>query len=90
MKVQFEIVHVITASQVIDSESYQRTLGTMHVGRLRPGFYVVYWPLPTAVLRYDASADFVGPFKTRYNAELAHTIMDEGSGWRATVDPGIA
>jgi hypothetical protein len=45
MQLSFEIVHAITASQVIDSESYQGSLGTIHIGRLRPGFHVVHWPL---------------------------------------------
>jgi hypothetical protein len=75
MELPLEIVHVITATQLIDSESYQRTLGTNHVGRLVPGFYVVHWPGTAAVLRYDESADFIGPFETRRSAELAHTTM---------------
>jgi hypothetical protein len=80
MELPFEIVHVITVSQLIDSESYQRTLETMHVGRLRPGFYVVHWPSTAAVLRYDESAHFIGPFETRHGAELAHrATMDGGS-----------
>jgi hypothetical protein len=50
MELPFEIVHVITASQLIDSESYERTLETMHIGRLRLGFYVVHWPSTAAEL----------------------------------------
>ncbi len=80
MELPFEIVHVITSSQLIDSESYQRTLGTMHVGRLRPGFYLVRWPLSATVLRYDESADFIGPFETRRTAEIAHTTTTNGVG----------
>ena len=44
MEASIEIVHVITETQLIDSESYQRTLGTMHANRLPLGFYVVQWP----------------------------------------------
>jgi hypothetical protein len=78
MELPFEVVHVITATQLIDSESYQRSLGTTHVGRLRPGFYVVRWPSTEALLRYDESADFIGPFETRRSAELAHTTTMDG------------
>ena len=78
MELPFEIVHVITATQLIDSESYQRSLGTIHVGRLRPGFYVVHWPSTASVLRYDESADFIGPFETRRSAELAYTTTMDG------------
>jgi hypothetical protein len=78
MEVSFEIVHVITATQLIDSESYQRTIETKHVRCLRPGFYVVRWPVSAAVLRYDESADFIGPFETRHSAELAHATMNGG------------
>ena len=69
MEQLFEIVHVITATQLIDSESYQRTLGVVH--RLRPGFYVVRWSSTATMSRYDESADFTGPFETRHSAELA-------------------
>jgi hypothetical protein len=79
MELAFEIVHVITATQLIDSESYQRSLGAMHAGRLRPGFYVVSWASTGAALRYDDSADFIGPFETRRSAELAYmTTTDDG------------
>jgi hypothetical protein len=50
----------------------------MHVGRLQSGFYVVHWPSTEAVVRYDESADFVGPFETRNGAELAHTATMDG------------
>jgi len=56
MEQLFEIVHVITATQLIDSESYQRTLGGVH--RLRPGFYVVRWSSTATMSRYDDNADF--------------------------------
>ena len=72
MEASFEIVHVITATQLIDSESYQRTLGSIHVNRLQPGFYVVLWPLGVDVPRYDENAEFVGPFESRVSAELAY------------------
>jgi hypothetical protein len=78
MELPFEIVHVITATQLIDSESYQRSLGTIHVGRLQPGFYVVHWPSAAAALRYDESADFIGPFESRRSAELAQPMTMDG------------
>jgi hypothetical protein len=75
MQASFEIVRVITATQLIDSESYQRTLGTAHVDRLQPGFYVVLWTSQDSVLRYDESAAFVGPFDSRVSAELACEVI---------------
>ena len=69
-----EIVHVITATQLIDSESYQRTLGPTHINCLRPGFYLVRWSSITAMSRYDEDAHFFGPFETRQSAELALEI----------------
>ena len=72
-----EVVHVITATQLIDSESYEHTLGTKHVNRLPPGFYVVHWQSTAAVSRYDERADFVGPFDTRHSAELAVNSIGE-------------
>jgi len=72
MEQPLEIVHVITATEMIDSESYQRTLGMTLVGCLPPGFFVVRWPSAAAELRYDESAQFIGPFESRHNAELMH------------------
>jgi len=40
-----EIVRVITVTQLVDSESYQHTVGMMHINRLRPGYYVVRWSI---------------------------------------------
>lgn len=78
MELPREIVHVITTTQLIDSESYQRSLGEVHAGRLQPGFYVVRWPSTAVVLRYDESAEFIGPFETRRSAELAQTVTMDG------------
>ena len=77
MEQPFEIVHVITATQLIDSESYERTLGPEHGNRLLPGFYVVHWQSTAAVSRYDERADFIGPFETRHSAELAVNTIGE-------------
>lgn len=76
MEPAIEIVHVITETQLIDSESCQHTLGTTHVNRLSPGSYVVQWPSAAVMSRYDDNADFIGPFETRHGAELAFTAMD--------------
>jgi len=78
MEAPIEIVHVITENQLIDSESYQRTLGTTYLSRLQPGFYIVQWSSTDAMSRYDGSTDFIGPFTSRRSAELAcdpgHTV----------------
>lgn len=73
MEDRIEIVHVITQTQLIDSESYQRTLGAVHANRLQPGFYIVQWRSMAVMSRYDESANFIGPFESRRSAELAWT-----------------
>jgi hypothetical protein len=78
MELPVEIVHVISETQLIDSESYQHALGRTHVNRLRPGFYVVHWPSIAAMSNYDESADFIGPYDTRHSAELAYGTLE----WR--------
>jgi len=74
MDLPYEIVHVIDATYLIDSESYQRAFEPEVIGRLAPGFYVVLWPHGTAS-RYDAGADYLGPYGTRQTAEDAHALI---------------
>ena len=78
MDLPYEIVHVINARHLIDSESYQRALVAEQIGRLRPGFYVVLWPFQTVGSHYDASAEYIGPFPTRHAAEQAHAKLNAG------------
>jgi hypothetical protein len=79
MDLPYEIVHVINARHVIDSESYQRALEAEQIGRLQPGcFYVVLWRSQTACSHFDASADYIGPFATRHAAEQAHALISAG------------
>jgi hypothetical protein len=73
-----EIVHVINATHLIDSESYQRAFEPEQMGRLTPGFYVVSWPCGSAGLRYDARADYAGPYPSRRTAEEAHAMLGAG------------
>jgi len=64
-----EVVFVIDAERLIDSESYQRSY---HCARpLAPGCYVVHWDHPGEPPRYDESAEFRGPFASRRMAERA-------------------
>jgi hypothetical protein len=79
MDLPYEIVHVINARHLIDSESYQRALGDEQIGRLQPGFYVVLWPFQAARSHYDASAEYIGPFPTRHAAEQAHATINAGT-----------
>ena len=79
MDLPYEIVHVINARHLIDSESYQRALEAEQIGRLQPGFYVVLWPVQAAGSHYDASAEYVGPFPTRHAAERAHAMINAGA-----------
>jgi hypothetical protein len=75
----YEIVHVINATHLIDSESYQRAFEVAQAGRLQPGFYVVIWCGQPAALRYDGRADYVGPFASRHQAEEAQTSIASGA-----------
>ncbi len=75
MDLPYEIVHVINARHLIDSESYQRALEAEQIGRLQPGFYVVLWPFRAAASRYDTGARFIGPYPTRHGAEQAQALM---------------
>ena len=79
MDAAYEIVHVINARYLIDSESYQRAFEGAQVGRLQPGFYVVFWPGGAASSRYDHRADYIGPFATRRQAEEAQATMAAGA-----------
>ena len=78
MDAPYEIVHVINATHLIDSESYQRAFDGAQVGRLKPGFYVVLWPDEATSSRYDHRADYIGPFATRRQAEEAQATMGAG------------
>jgi hypothetical protein len=80
MDVPYEIVHVINATQLIDSESYQRTFEAGQAGRLQPGFYIVRWCAGTGASRYDGCAEYVGPFTTRHMAEEMHASTEAGAG----------
>jgi len=73
MQSRHEIVHVISDSHLIDSESYQRSLGESVAGSLKPGYYVVTWPRvgPDSSCEYDRNARFLGPFASRREAEMA-------------------
>jgi len=78
MDCPYEIVHVINATHLIDSESYQRAFEPDQAGRLQPGFYVVLWRAPGVPVRFDGSANYVGPFPTRHLAESAHAAISIG------------
>lgn len=64
-----EVVHVINARHLIDSESYQRSFEPDQIGRLASGFYVVRWAARVTSRCYDTQADYVGPFASRHSAE---------------------
>jgi hypothetical protein len=64
-----EVVFVIDAEHLIDSESYQRSY---YCARgLVPGCYIVLWHHPEEPPRYDDSAEFRGPYASRRIAERA-------------------
>jgi hypothetical protein len=64
-----EVVFVIDAEHLVDSESYQRRYRTERA--LVPGCYVVHWAGSTNAPRYDEGAEFVGPYASRSVAERA-------------------
>ena len=64
-----EVVFVIDAERLIDSESYQRRYRCTRP--LVPGCYVVQWNRPQERPRYDESAEFRGPYASRRMAERA-------------------
>lgn len=80
MDVPYEIVHVINATHLIDSESYQRAFEAGQAGRLQPGFYIVLWRGGTGASRYDGCAEYLGPFATRRMAEETHARTEAGAG----------
>ena len=68
-----EVVHVMNASSLIDSESYERRYVTSQP--LAPGFYVVRWPPDASEFAYDDEPQWIGPFGARTLA----TRMLEGA-----------
>ena len=58
----FEVVHVLDDSKLIDAESYQRSYHCAKSRHLAPGFYVVSWPEQIRQRRFDEQCDFSGPF----------------------------
>jgi hypothetical protein len=65
----YEVVFVIDAEHLVDSESYQRRYQTERP--LVPGCYVVHWSGPQEAPRYDEAAEFLGPYVSRRVAERA-------------------
>ena len=68
-----EVVHVMNASSLIDSESYERRYVTTRP--LAPGFYVVRWPPDARDFAYNDDPQWIGPFGER---ALATDVL-EGS-----------
>ena len=64
-----EVVYVIDAEHLVDSESYQRDYRSGQP--LAPGCNVVHWTRPANPLRYDEAAEFIGPYASRQVAEAA-------------------
>lgn len=66
-----EIVKILDASRLIDSESYEHAYWTGMVPAPRAGYYVVHWPDEVAHPRFDEHARFTGPFPSYAHARLA-------------------
>jgi hypothetical protein len=74
----YEVVCVIDAEHLIDSESYQRSYRCDRP--LAPGCYLVHWARPAEPPRYDEAAEFLGPYPSRRVAERAARSPDPGIG----------
>lgn len=65
---KFELVHVIKAFRLVDSESYERVYWRRDGAALAPGYYVVNWSSRVAKRAFDEDAIFCGPFRERADA----------------------
>jgi hypothetical protein len=65
----FEVVVVTNDSMLVDAESYLRNYSTSHGEPLETGSYVVNWPDPIRIRRFDEHAEFYGPFKSQQEAQ---------------------
>ena len=70
---EYEVVCVIDARSLADSESYQHPYRRPLGKALEAGFYVVIETDRAALSPYDESAEFIGPFES---PALAHMAME--------------
>ncbi len=69
-----EVVYVIDAEHLVDSESYQRNYRSEQP--LKPGCYVAHWTHPADPPRYDEAVEFSGPYASRRIAERIARLPD--------------
>jgi hypothetical protein len=67
----FEIVSVIRGFKLIDAISHERRYWRRYGLPLVRGYYVVRWPGGATVRRFNAEAEFYGPFRFREDAHAA-------------------
>lgn len=72
-----EVVYVIDAEHLVDSESYQRDYRCGHP--LAPGCYVVHWTRLMDPPRYDEAVEFIGPYASRRSTERAARLPSPSS-----------
>jgi hypothetical protein len=77
MELAFEIVKVISATSLIDPESYQCTYQTVDAHPLERAHYVVLWPSGIKAPKYDRNAKYFGPFKSELHARLVFQLCLE-------------
>jgi len=66
-----EVVRVGSNFRLLDPESYERRYSRSDNEALEAGLYVVHWPVGIDVRRFDETAVYFGPFKSRADAHLA-------------------
>jgi hypothetical protein len=66
----YEIVRVIDAAKLFDSESYERCYRTRGGRALLPGHYVVLWEEAVEWPAFDEKATYVGPYQTALLADI--------------------
>jgi len=85
-----EVVKIIDAHRLIDSESYERSYRTGGTLNLVPGYYIVWWPNDSHLVDYDydEDAEFVGPYDRYETARLdiERVKQTSGSRWGARPD----
>ncbi|MBK8015398.1 MAG: hypothetical protein JNL33_16025 [Betaproteobacteria bacterium] len=71
-----EVVRVHKPFHLIDCESYERWYRRREGVPLANGFYVVTWPADDTKRRFDENANFIGPFRSRAEAEACRPVLE--------------
>lgn len=72
-RVNYELVKVIDRARLLSPEQIEYRYRTATGRALARGIYAVLWPLDASTHRYDASAQYHGPFPSW---RTAHEFVD--------------